>query len=283
MERLPSDLVSLLAHFIPLSDLKNFRLCSRWAEHETLKVFARRVFHETKLIATADGVALLKRVLQTKGFGTAVRKLQVNFVEGFGAILFDLKADGVDARGGRVEIVQVLDLMPRLESLMLGKFNSRNLRCQMPLEAVRERGVLVNVASLTITDAALTASEILDLMNLPGKNLKWVDISQTIALNGDWLSVIRALRGMGLERLAIGNLEMYKEKNQLLLLEESRRAHKAFRGKRGIEHYALTQDGGRMLGSQAVEGGLELILEFLEGNPPVVRDQFGVARGVGGA
>ncbi|KAH9810080.1 hypothetical protein Tdes44962_MAKER01052 [Teratosphaeria destructans] len=281
MERLPSDLVSLLAQFIPLSDLKNFRLCSRWAEHESLKVFARRVFHETKLIATAEGVGHLRRVLQTKGFGTAVRKLQVNFVEGFGAILSDLKADDVEARRGRVEVVDVLELMPRLESLSLGKFNSRTLRWQMPLDVVREKAVLGNVTSLTITDAALTSAEILDLVDLPGKKLKWVDISQTIALNGDWLTVIRALRGMGLERLAIGNLEMYKEKNQLLLLEESRRAHKAFRGKMGIEHYALTQDGGRMLGSQAVEGGLVLILEYLEGNPPVVRDQFGLARGVG--
>jgi hypothetical protein len=289
---LPPSLVDLLAEHIPTTDLKNLRLANHWTQKQTFRAFARRCNVVYLNLSSPKSVDKLKQKLQIQEIAAAIDTLVLKADD-------DIRphyASSQPAGAPPVEDVPVLEWVGRMRKLShLGFWNFAGSILEMHLPAQTLKTALQangnsRIRQLTLRNIVIRSKQLIALLDstmaagLPGLSL---ELSEIIIEDEDWVQgwadVFRAIRDLRVTKLQV--FQLYGSpimrttpegpvafRPSLGIFDDgsddaTRRFQKAIRGKdgKGIETYVVWRNSMQMYGVEAMQVGLEYVLEKVGG------------------
>ncbi|KAK5745169.1 hypothetical protein LTR17_001621 [Elasticomyces elasticus] len=283
--RIPAELAAMVVKPLSPVNLRNFRQTCKWARFHASKRFANESFTHIDVRKGHDSARRLAQVFQgNKGLAREVQ----TFTVFCGSIYHPRRPchkDGQDVW----TLSGVISRLHALHHLELREIDSQAVACHFWRqhvsinEAHPDQAIYTTpgtnwpqLTTLWIRSAQLTKQDIRLLVRLAGPGLRNLKLSQIKCTDGKWLDILGELpgRSSGLERLELESLSDVTESWEPDIGSLSLRGykcftttnfHKAIRGPKGIEVVVVHQFSAYLTGSQAVQLGLETIIERLAG------------------
>ncbi|KAK4891769.1 hypothetical protein LTR27_009621 [Elasticomyces elasticus] len=265
-------------------DSQSFRQTSQWADSQAYDLFAKRTFTH---INTRSGHHSARRLAQILQGHQHLATYAQTFTISYGSI--DRPRSCHTDGQGVWTLSGVISRLHNLHHLELRDITSQDVACHflrqhVPIDSVSwsQTGPLdqliyttpgtgwPRLTTLWITSAQLTKQDIIYLVRLAGPGLRNLKLTEIKCTDGNWRDILREL--LGLERLELQGLSdvtRLRDHGSVLpsLVDYKCFAtpnfHKAIRGPKGIEVVVVHQFSAYMTGSQAVQLGLEKIIERL--------------------
>ena len=126
-----------------------------------------------------------------------------------------------------------------------------------------------NIKVLHLSGDSFDSGELSTLLQTVGPTLEQLKIMETRCNDGKWYEVLKIVKELRLKSLELRTLRSpYGGTSGVVSVQdEGKRICKGFKGEKGFEHYQITYLSAFMLGTQAVEAGLEVVLDYLATHP----------------
>ncbi|KAK5138334.1 hypothetical protein LTR08_003395 [Meristemomyces frigidus] len=281
LQDLPTDLIRDIADLLALSDLLRLRLSCRKIDDDTLDTVARRGFHYIGLgfSKAKASVSDLSRVLRSPKLASAV-----HICPAYGAVNGDMPAGELGRLLAKLSELKELRFDGIEPALLRQHFSLTELAAALrsTFDARKKRsgdgegaaGAEPRALAVRLYQFALPSADMIDLVdafNASG-SLRTLALSYVDSIDRDWFSVLSAIKSLRLDGLQMDSIS---NASFCGLRKDNTRVNKGVRGAGGkIEFYWIRLRSMCMVGSMAVERGLEVVLGHLaEHERPPVKGQ----------
>ncbi|KAK5715722.1 hypothetical protein LTR17_016710 [Elasticomyces elasticus] len=247
--RLSTELVSEIADFLTLQDLRNFRFASRGVEDATHATWGRRA-HLTLPLSDPDCRDFVSKMIASNQKASWVRRLRIVFQSG---------------EPDEVAIGSLLAKLPKLRDLEIVRLSSVAMRSQFDLGPIHgaEDSQGLALRSLWLSDCSLTAEELLACVSAFSPTLRSLKLGHLLITTADWRMVLGEIGLLPLKQLSWYALLLSPAGKLAKMVFDRERYEKSFRTSEGIEFLVAWETHLDAHGSTAVSHGIEWALERL--------------------
>ncbi|KAK3114378.1 hypothetical protein LTR53_007378 [Teratosphaeriaceae sp. CCFEE 6253] len=287
---MPSEIVSLMLDHLSISDIRNFRQVSHWAESEAFWKFARRGYGHLVISARPESSLhrLLDVVEQSEPLARAVKEVSVDFHDSGWVSTLELEAHR--RRAAKLEhgplpslsaetrkprrVLCLLPALPKVQALRLASLSSvafsrqfqapAQLSGELPAQPIALPSTL---RTLTISHSELSARDLELLFQNSGSALTELRLIEVTLTTGHWRDVLVTIRSAQtrLVRLELSSLCDVRLHRTFKYVSLAPLFRKAFKGARGIEVVSVQGAMASMMGAEAVRMGLDVAVERVAG------------------
>ncbi|KAK5715706.1 hypothetical protein LTR17_016694 [Elasticomyces elasticus] len=290
--KIPTEMVSAITSFLSVQDLQNFRLVSRWAQHESFSDFANRRL-ATSVMPEVTGNSMFRRaklVEESPHLASAVKELEVRFYSlSNSAWKQDLKkaarnSGGRDSKqflSGRTKeptLLRIASMLPHLVRLELLFLDGPWLRLHIlprPRNYTASASAWSHLQHLKVSNSRLGSTEWKELLGtLIGLRLRTLHLSTVCSTEGGWSAVFDTMqRLLNVPKAALTLNELNIRVHHSALSQYSRARLKFAHNDSGVcEQIGFPADSdamrvGRteavMEGPKGISKGLDAIKQYL--------------------
>ncbi|KAK5127377.1 hypothetical protein LTR85_006716 [Meristemomyces frigidus] len=204
--RLPTQVLWAIHDLLPLQDIRNLRLASRWFEDQLRRPFVERFYQNLYISKSANAANKIAFVLERPQFSAAVRALYIDclmptstsgpYDQVLGKLQRLLSPENEGSTANTLDVGGIVAQLVGLQKLFI-----RRLTDTLELQSSEiTRGLAVSgvhLTSLSLRDCEITCADVEVILNSHAQTLRLITFNAVETTGRDaWSHILRILHGM---------------------------------------------------------------------------------------